>query len=63
MTSIKRELIERYGKMYTTDQATEAFEFQSFGAPYVVVIRKSDGQKGSLRFIHQPRYYFDFKEL
>ena len=62
MTSVKRELVERYGKIYTTDQATELYKFESFCAPRVIVIRKSDGQKGSLRFIHQPRYYFDFKE-
>ncbi len=30
-------------------------------APYVVVRRKSDGQKGSLEFQHHPRYYFRFQ--
>ena len=61
MTSIKRELLERYGKIYTTEQATKNFTFLSFAAPYAIVVRKSDGRRGTLRFIHQPRYYFDFE--
>ena len=31
-----------------------------FMAPYVVVRRKSDGQRGSLMFQHDPRFYFSF---
>ena len=63
MSSIKRELIERYGKIYTIKQAHELFELGSFCSPFVKVVRRSDGKKGSLRFIRQPLYYFDFKEL
>ncbi len=47
------------GKM-TTDEARELYDFIGFQAPYVVVRRKSDGQKGTLTFTHDPRYYFDF---
>jgi hypothetical protein len=61
MTSIKTELLERYGKIYNTDQAMDVYTFQGFMAPRVQVVRKSDGVKGSLRFIHSPRYYFDFQ--
>jgi len=36
------------------------FHVLGFGAPYVVVQRKSDGCKGSLEFQHAPRFYFNF---
>ena len=62
MSSIKRELIERYGKIYTTDQMLDLFDVGSFCAPYVMVPRKKDGAMGTIRFSHSPRYYFDFKE-
>lgn len=44
----------------TTDEARERYDFIGFQAPYVVVRRKSDGQRGTLTFTHNPRYYFDF---
>jgi hypothetical protein len=31
-------------------------------APFVVVRRLSDGQKGSLEFQHHPRFYFNFQK-
>jgi hypothetical protein len=39
----------------------EEFEVLGFVAPFVVVRRKSDGQKGSLMFQHRPRFYFSFR--
>ena len=62
MSSIKTELIERYGKIWNTDQATEEFMFHGFAAPFVSVTRRSDNVKGSLRFTHMPRYYYDFQK-
>lgn len=38
------------------------YEVEGFQAPYVVVTRKSDGKRGSLRFTHRPRWYYDFTE-
>jgi hypothetical protein len=29
-------------------------------APFVVVRRRVDGQKGNLEFQHSPRFYFNF---
>lgn len=55
-------LEERYGQVWNTDELRESFEAIGFGAPYVVVRRRSDGVKGSLEFQHHPRYYFNFKE-
>jgi len=60
----ERELLEKeYGEVYTTSEVSEKYEITGFMAPYVVVIRKSDGVKGSMMFQDRPRYYFNFKEV
>lgn len=46
---------------WDTDQLREDFEVLVFQAPFVVVIRKADGVKGSLQFDHRPRVYYAFK--
>ena len=51
----------QYGEVYDTEQLSEHFEVVGFMAPYVVAKRKSDGQKGSLEFQHNPRFYFNFQ--
>lgn len=48
------------GQTWDTTQLQADFEVIGFLAPYVVVRRKSDGQKGSLEFTHNPRQYFNF---
>ena len=45
---------------WTTDQLREEFEVDSFVAPFVVVVRKADGARGSMEFTHDPRLYFNF---
>lgn len=47
---------------WTTETLQRDFEVLGFMAPFVVVRRKSDGKKGSLRFRHNPRVYFEWKE-
>ncbi len=47
---------------WTTKELTKDFNVIGFGFPFVVVIRKSDGVKGSLEFRHSPRVYFNWKE-
>ena len=47
-------------KTYTTDELLAEFQVEGFMAPYVVVIRKADGQKGSMEFDHSPRIYYNF---
>lgn len=47
---------------WTTAQLTEDFTVVGFAAPYVVVVRKSDGVRGTLEFTHSPRVYFGWKE-
>ncbi len=58
----REELERRHGQVWSTDELKKDFVVIGFGAPIVVVSRKSDGQEGSLMFQHQPRYYWGFKE-
>jgi hypothetical protein len=48
------------GQVWNTSELQADFSVLGFMAPFVVVTRKSDGQKWSLTFQHSPRYYFDF---
>lgn len=45
---------------WDTTQLQRDFDVLGFAAPFVVVTRKSDGQKGTLEFTHNPRTYFNF---
>lgn len=57
-----REALEaEYGQVWNTDELSQDFNVIGFMAPIVAVRRKSDGQKGSLEFQHQPRFYFNFQ--
>jgi hypothetical protein len=57
------QLIEQYGEdnVWNSDEVSEAFSFEAFMAPFAVVVRKVDGVKGSVQFVHDPRFYFGFK--
>ena len=50
------------GPTWTTRELQQDFEVLGFAAPFVVVRRRSDGAKGSLEFVHDPRIYFNFVE-
>ena len=43
----------KHGQVWTTSELSDDFEVIGFMAPVVVVIRKRDGQKGSLFFQHR----------
>ncbi len=51
----------RYGRVWDPQELAREFDVLGFLAPFVVVRRKSDGQRGSLEFQHHPRYYFRFQ--
>ena len=56
-----REALEaQYGQVWNTEELSRDFQVIGFLAPLVAVYRKSDGQKGSLEFVHSPRLYFNF---
>ena len=48
-----------YGRVWDTAQLTAEFEVLGFLAPFVVVQRRSDRQRGSLEFQISPRLYFN----
>lgn len=57
-----REALEaEHGQVWDTQELARDFQVEGFLAPYVVVRRKSDGQRGSLMFQHNPRFYFGFE--
>ncbi len=57
----RQSLESQHGQVWDTDELGEAFEVIGFMAPFVVVSRKADGEKGSLEFQHEPRFYFNFQ--
>lgn len=61
-TELRKELEEKYGRMWDTDELTDEFVVEGFLAPFVTVRRKKDGASGSMQFTHMPRFYFGFKE-
>lgn len=48
-------------KTWTTDQLTAEFSVISFLAPFVHVVRKADGVRGTMMFRHSPRVYYGFE--
>jgi hypothetical protein len=57
-----REALEvEHGQVWDTGQLGQDFTVEGFLAPYAIVRRKSDGQRGSLLFQHDPRFYFGFE--
>lgn len=48
------------GPLWDTAEMQEDFEPLGFAAPFIIVRRREDGQKGTLTFTHMPRVYFDF---
>lgn len=60
--SERKRLEALHGQVWDTDQVRAEFEVIGFGAPFMVVKRKSDNKKGSLEFQHNPRLYFNWQE-
>jgi hypothetical protein len=49
-------------KRWDTRELQAEFEVISFLAPFVRVVRKSDGKSGVMEFTYSPRFYFNFVE-
>jgi len=58
----RRVLEKAFGEdqVWNTEELRKDFEVESFLAPTVTVIRKSDQQKGTLEFTDRPRFYYNF---
>lgn len=52
----------QHGKVWALDELRVEFEILQFAAPFVIVKRLSDGVRGSVKFQHSPRFYFEFHE-
>lgn len=63
-SEVRKGLEEQHGKdnVWDTEELKEDFVVTGFLAPFISCTRKSDGKKGSMEFIPDPRFYFDFKE-
>lgn len=60
---LRAKLVVAHGadNVFDTTQLGENFEVDGFMAPFVVVRRLRDSQKGSLEFTHEPRLYYNFQ--
>jgi hypothetical protein len=58
---VRLEGIYGEGNVWDTSGLSNEFEVTGFLAPFCVVIRKSDNQKGTVMFQHSPRFYFSFQ--
>lgn len=56
------ELEAQHGQVWDTKEMAADFQALFFSAPYMTVVRKSDGKRGTLEFTHNPRLYFNFEE-
>ena len=54
-------LAAQHGQVWDTQELQADFSVQGFMAPFVGVVRKSEGAKGSMAFQHAPRFYFSFQ--
>ena len=53
-----REALEaEHGQVWDTQQLGQDFNVEGFMAPYVIVRRRADGQRGSLMFQHHPSFF------
>ena len=58
-----REALEEInGKVWDTTEMSKEFEVDGFMAPYVVVVNKLTGDRGTLKFQDYPRFYFSFSK-
>jgi hypothetical protein len=57
---VREEILKDYPQVWTTDEMQKDFEVLGFSFGYCVVARREDGQKGTLDFIHSPRFYYNF---
>jgi len=59
-TELREHLEKDFGEVLETKELQEKYEVISFLAPFVMVKLKENGQEGTMRFTHLPRFYYDF---
>ena len=50
----------KHGKIWNSYELARDFEVMRFAPPFVAVIRRADGQLGTVIFQHEPRFYWGF---
>lgn len=56
-----RDVLSRTNSpVWSNEELLDIFEIHKFDPPYVHVIRKADGIRGTVAFIESPRLYFAF---
>jgi len=60
MIVTEKELREKYDDVCNTEELKAKYSVQAFGAPYIRCVRKSDEALGTMQFMHEPRFYFNF---
>lgn len=61
---LREELAAAYNnEVWTNEELLAAYEISHFDPPYVHVIRKHDGVRGTVAYTEQPRIYFSFVPL
>lgn len=56
----RADLEARHGTVWNGAEVVRDYRVLEFAAAHVVVVRRSDNVKGSLRFQGAPRFYFSF---
>jgi hypothetical protein len=56
----RQTLEAAYGKVWDEAELAQEFRVTAIIPPQVVVVRRSDGQVGSMTFQNDPRVYFNF---
>lgn len=60
-TETGEQMLGSHVEFWTTETLQRDYTVRGFCAPFVMVVRKSDGVEGTLAFNHLPRVYFAFK--
>lgn len=58
-----RTLLETFygNQVWNSEELLQHFEVSHFEPPYVHVINKTDGMRGTVAFNDEPRFYFSFQ--
>ncbi|MBN73841.1 MAG: hypothetical protein CME32_31680 [Gimesia sp.] len=57
-----REFLEaKHGQVWDTSELQQEFEVLGFCSPCCVVRNRSNSQRGTVFFQHNPRFYFGFE--
>lgn len=57
----REELEASVGEVWDEEELLQHFDVLGFRAPFALVVRRSDGAKGSLVMQQDPRFYFGFE--